>query len=333
MPRNDLTPDEESRPDENIPPTPPSLEVGPIELSASKSLEELAEELVNPPPLEPSPPEQNLVSSGVSLPDIENPRLAQDSQVAFDHRVERTESEPSGNNETQAEIENLSRNISLLMGQIEAMSGRMRALEMDVENIEEDNHPEFDLRPASDDSGGGGGGEIFWAKLTSHTPDPGFDWQEIIWDDGEDRFTTLSGGRSGSDNAYHHVGFSRLPVGLVVRMEELLADEGDLEYVFTIPHDGDFDTYGITGGSYTRLDFSTGEEGTEAIQTDSGWNIESSQQSTFGVVVPVCTRVVYKDDGDEKLYGYTRDLTFDTGGRLLKVSAEVRYEIDEPVEC
>ena len=327
MPRNDLTPDEESRPDENIPPTPPSLEVGPIELSASKSLEELAEELVNPPPLEPSPPEQDLVSSGVSLPDMENPRLAQDSQVAFDHRVERTESEPSSSMDSEAEISNLSQNISLLMGQIEAMSGRMRALEMDVENIEEDNHPEFDLRPASDDSGGGGGVEIFWAKLTSNSSP--YDWTEQQRVDDTNVFADLSGGRThvASGTAHHHVSsYASLPSGLIVEMYELTNDEGNLEYVFTIPHDGDFD-------DRTRLDLTLDTEGSEAA-LDTHWDIHTDQGTLFGAAVSVCSRVFYDNDaGTPILYGYRRDLTFDTGGRLLSVSGEARYVIDQPVEC
>jgi len=72
-------------------------------------------------------------------------------------------------------------------------------------------------------------------------------------------------------------------------------------------------------------------EGDETAQTDT-WD-RGSQGANDGVTIPMTTRVVYNETGDEKLYGYYRTLTFDSAGLLTDISAETRYEIDTPVDC
>ena len=49
-----------------------------------------------------------------------------------------------------------------------------------------------------------------------------------------------------------------------------------------------------------------------------------------GLKLYAMTRVAYYNAGDEKLYGYVRLLTFDSGGRLYSVGAETRVTIDTP---
>ena len=52
-----------------------------------------------------------------------------------------------------------------------------------------------------------------------------------------------------------------------------------------------------------------------------------------GVDVPVTTRVVYREDSHEILYGFYRIMTFDAFGRLAALSAESRYIISSPADC
>ena len=72
-------------------------------------------------------------------------------------------------------------------------------------------------------------------------------------------------------------------------------------------------------------------EGDEEAQTDT-WDI-SSQGANDGVAFCLTTRVVYKDSGDEILYGFYRVFLFNSIGRLVAISAETRYTIDAPEPC
>jgi len=66
---------------------------------------------------------------------------------------------------------------------------------------------------------------------------------------------------------------------------------------------------------------------TEAAQTDT-WDVN------LGCVkVTRLYRMAYDHEGDEKLYAYYRDETYGAEGRLMKISAETRVEIDAPEEC
>ena len=42
-------------------------------------------------------------------------------------------------------------------------------------------------------------------------------------------------------------------------------------------------------------------------------------------------RVVYNEAGDHKVYGYYREMLYDTTGKLNSISAETRIEIDAPI--
>jgi hypothetical protein len=71
-------------------------------------------------------------------------------------------------------------------------------------------------------------------------------------------------------------------------------------------------------------------EGTEAIQTDSGWVTDGNNS---GFVVTVQTRSYYsKDSEDAKiLYGYYRDFTYNAMGVLVSMTVERRQVIDNPM--
>ncbi len=75
-------------------------------------------------------------------------------------------------------------------------------------------------------------------------------------------------------------------------------------------------------------------EGLETAQVDE-WKIDEQDYAGGydGVKIKVTTRVVYNESGDQVLYGFYRELTFDSLGRLAEISAETRYNIDTPEEC
>ena len=71
---------------------------------------------------------------------------------------------------------------------------------------------------------------------------------------------------------------------------------------------------------------------------DQNWTFDkpgddSDGELSLGFTLPLVSRVVYKDDGDEILYGYVRELCFDSSGHLVMIGDELRYTVDEPEEC
>ena len=72
-------------------------------------------------------------------------------------------------------------------------------------------------------------------------------------------------------------------------------------------------------------------EGSETAQIDT-WD-RTSQGDNDGVIIRIQTRTVYNDAGDEKLYAFHRDLTFDSKGILVSISAETRSQVDVPEAC
>ena len=63
------------------------------------------------------------------------------------------------------------------------------------------------------------------------------------------------------------------------------------------------------------------------------WKVDEQPPTRAGLKIPFVTRIAYKDEGDEELYGYARMLFFDVTGRLHAVGRETRFIIDTPVEC
>lgn len=68
-------------------------------------------------------------------------------------------------------------------------------------------------------------------------------------------------------------------------------------------------------------------EGSEAADTDSMDNPDGITGTIW-----LQSRTGYFHEGDEKLYGYARGLTFECG-KLVAVTAETRYEVDNPEDC
>jgi len=63
------------------------------------------------------------------------------------------------------------------------------------------------------------------------------------------------------------------------------------------------------------------------------WDITDPPPGKDGVTVRVQTRTAYNDAGDQKLYAFYRDLTFDSRGCLVATTAETRVEVDAPEDC
>ena len=79
------------------------------------------------------------------------------------------------------------------------------------------------------------------------------------------------------------------------------------------------------------LDLTYSGEHTEAAMGDSGWD-RSNQGTKDGFKLTVQTGESYYDAGDEKLYKYTRVLTFNREGQCVLTSAETRVVVDTPAE-
>ncbi len=74
----------------------------------------------------------------------------------------------------------------------------------------------------------------------------------------------------------------------------------------------------------------------ESAQTDSWDRTRVTSGSAYGDVpltVQMVSRVVYNASGDQVLYQYTRNLTFDAGGKLITASAETRATVETPAAC
>ncbi len=79
-------------------------------------------------------------------------------------------------------------------------------------------------------------------------------------------------------------------------------------------------------------DMSPTPEGTETADTGT-WARDNQPANKDGVDIKVHTRSVYNDAGNEILYGFYRECTFDATGRLSALSVETRYTIDTAGAC
>ena len=73
-------------------------------------------------------------------------------------------------------------------------------------------------------------------------------------------------------------------------------------------------------------------EGPETAQTDT-WDRDDQPEGKDGVKIKLMMRTVYNASGDQKVYGFYREATFDSCGCCKSISAETRYEIDNPEVC
>lgn len=163
---------------------------------------------------------------------------------------------------------------------------------------------------------------IFTARLISESSGD-YDIKEVKAD-GSD----MEGGFDSSDNgltAREWQGRSGLPAdsstGLLVTVFPIIDDDGNLAFRFLITAE--------SGG--TRKDVTYSGEHVDLADSNT-WDV-TSQSSNRGLKMTVSTGSRYDDAGDETLYEYHRDLTFDATGRLVAMSAETKVTIDAPEAC
>lgn len=161
----------------------------------------------------------------------------------------------------------------------------------------------------------------FWALLDSNSSP--FQWTEAQWDGS--KFARLADGRDDTnrETAKHHQSYATLPINTLVIMRPIMDTSGNVEYVFWLPHDGEYDQ--LNGGAVTRnttLGAPSGD--TTAVTPAVVWEIDN-QSANSGVRLPW----IYDwgvDEGNRRFrfkYGW---LHFDVGGRLLR--AEEVGEVD-----
>jgi len=71
---------------------------------------------------------------------------------------------------------------------------------------------------------------------------------------------------------------------------------------------------------------------TESAQSDT-WDRANPPSGKDGVKVRLQTRTAYNESGDQKLYAYYREFTYDSLGKLASISAETRVIVDTPGAC
>jgi hypothetical protein len=89
---------------------------------------------------------------------------------------------------------------------------------------------------------------------------------------------------------------------------------------------------GAAGGTAESPDEITPTFDGETADTAT-WDIDDPETDTDGLTLRICSRVAYNHEGDKKLYGFYRDLTFNSRGCLAEVTAETRVEIDPAGAC
>lgn len=174
-----------------------------------------------------------------------------------------------------------------------------------------------------------GGSAAFLAKITGSSNEP-HAWTEQQALSSND-YQALPNGRSGTtsvDPAYEVNGREDVPAGTIVWLTPIITSTGVRRYVFDL---GAGTGNNAAGSPVSPKDLRVTTEGAESADSAT-WAIES-QTTTRGVRLRQISRVVYNDAGDEILYGFYRDWTFDANGHLVAVGAETRYTIDTPTEC
>lgn len=77
---------------------------------------------------------------------------------------------------------------------------------------------------------------------------------------------------------------------------------------------------------------SGGDDNGKTAQTDT-WDVKAQDSGEAGFTFNITTRVAFDHVSDSILYGFMRAITIDVLGRILTVGLEVRYIIDDPVNC
>ena len=81
-------------------------------------------------------------------------------------------------------------------------------------------------------------------------------------------------------------------------------------------------------------DFTYTGKHTEQVMDDDGWDREKQiNTGKYGFKITLQMGEAYYDTGDQKLYAYVRDFTFDNLGMAKEASEERRVLIDSPEDC
>lgn len=70
----------------------------------------------------------------------------------------------------------------------------------------------------------------------------------------------------------------------------------------------------------------------DSLPNSGSWSVDTDTNED-GVQITIQTGTRYDPEGDRVIYGFTRDLTFNTTGQLVAVSPERRIVIDTPEAC
>lgn len=187
--------------------------------------------------------------------------------------------------------------------------------------------------------------KTFWGRITALGPNAEADYaDERYWvkqicatNAAGDSTSNLTVAELTDTNAYHitatnlaelgagtHTLEAELPVKVYIIYDS--RSSANIHYVFT--------TGGLTRGTsdvpYDMLPATP--EASESAQADD-WEQASPSAGSDGVTIKVITRIVYDDTSDEALYGYYRELLFDSAGLLVSIGAETRYTIETPGAC
>ncbi len=158
----------------------------------------------------------------------------------------------------------------------------------------------------------------WWAEITANNGSGRYSFKRLQ-PDGSGGLTDASPAYT-SDYAYDVAETDQVLVGTKVRVMLGGLDSSNNPVFYFDSRIGSVDS---------PTDLTVSGEGTLAADTTE-WNISDGTP----VTLTVQTRTYFDDTAETPiLYGYSRDLTFNTAGQLVSVSGETRYEIDSPEDC
>lgn len=165
------------------------------------------------------------------------------------------------------------------------------------------------------------GAESFFAKIKTEPETGKYTFIECFLDSAEVWQEKPAGRGKGAEKSLELNSMPGLATDSIVRMFAI----GDGKY------------YVFLSGMAGKVDdpvelLPAGLEGEESSQTDT-WSITDQPESQFGFKIKIQTRTVYKESGDKVLYGFYRELTIDSAGKIVSASVEARYTVDTPEAC
>ncbi|MBI1389923.1 MAG: hypothetical protein GC154_15895 [bacterium] len=115
-----------------------------------------------------------------------------------------------------------------------------------------------------------------------------------------------------------------IPVGSRIEVTPIGSDDSGTQWYCFADDSSD------AGSVDTSVAYSHSEHADAA--NSNSWD-RATQSSNRGVKVTMQTGTRYDDAGDQTLYAYLRDLTFDADGHLVAISVESKVTIDVTEDC